>query len=844
MQLSIKSRSYLVYLFSSLSLLIAVFGNVFLIKPANSQQASSSQNQAAAKAPLGTLENLAAGEDQDLIVIYNDNAIQKQASNLRKQSTLSQDNKQILSFKASQYTNKKQQVLSAVGTKDIQVVKDYSQLPMSLVRFKSSAALTRFLASSEVIRVYKNQKRQRSLDRSLPLIGQPSVAAVGRTGSGTTVAVIDSGVDYTRSAFGACAAAGQYGCKVVFAQDFAVEDGVLDDDGHGTNVAGIVAGVAPGTQIAALDVFQGASGFDSDIIAAINWSIQNKTIYNIVAMNLSLGSSINNASICANNIYATAFAHAREAGIVPVVASGNDGYSNGIAEPACAPGAVSVGAVYDSDIGFAGWSSCSDNITAIDRVTCFSNSANFLTILAPGSGITAAGITQSGTSQATPHVAGAVAVLRSQFPADSVDQTVSRMTSTGVPITDPKNGITKPRLNLLAATGTTISRPANDNLVNSKAVGGAAIAVTATNTNATKEANEPNHAGNSGGGSLWWSWTATRSGSVTITTVGSSFDTLLGVYTGSSVGGLSLIAANDDTVGLSSSVAFDAVVGTTYRIAVDGYNNSSGNITLNINSNAPRADFNNDGKTDILWRRDDGSVSMWLMNGTNLISGTFLNPSRVADTAWKPVGTGDFNNDSNTDILWRHDSGYLSVWLMNGTNLISSSALNPSRVADTAWKPVGTGDFNNDGKTDILWRHDSGYVSVWLMNGTNLISSTLLNPSRVADTAWKPVNTGDFNNDGKTDILWRRDDGSISVWLMNGTNLLSSALLNPSRVADIAWKPVGTGDFNNDGKTDILWRRDDGSVSVWLMDGNNLVSGVYLNPSRVADTTWKIVGLR
>jgi len=82
------------------------------------------------------------------------------------------------------------------------------------------------------------------------------------------------------------------------------------------------------------------------------------------------------------------------------------------------------------------------------------------------------------------------------------------------------------------------------------------------------------------------------------------------------------------------------------------------------------------------------------------------------------------------------------------------------------------------------------------------------------------------------------------VWLRNGTNLISGTLLNPSRVPDTAWKPVSTGDFNNDGTTDIPWRRDDGSVSVWLMDGNNLVSGVYLNPSRVADTTWNIVDPR
>ena len=136
--------------------------------------------------------------------------------------------------------------------------------------------------------------------------------------------------------------------------------------------------------------------------------------------------------------------------------------------------------------------------------------------------------------------------------------------------------------------------PANDNFASATVLSGSPITITGTNVNATKEAGEPKVAGNAGGKSVWYTWTATVSGKVSVNTSGSSFDTLLGVYTGSSVSALTLVASNDDATNrtLTSAVSFSAVAGRTYRIVVDGYNAASGSIVLNLaQAGAPANDL-------------------------------------------------------------------------------------------------------------------------------------------------------------------------------------------------------------------------------------------------------------
>ncbi len=126
----------------------------------------------------------------------------------------------------------------------------------------------------------------------------------------------------------------------------------------------------------------------------------------------------------------------------------------------------------------------------------------------------------------------------------------------------------------------------NNNFAGRATLTGSSATATTLNTSATKEAGEPNHAGNKGGKSVWWTWTAPVGGYVTINTAGSTFDTLLAVYTGTAVNALAAVASNDDAPGggtLTSRVGFNAVAGRVYQIAVDGYNGLAGDITLNLN---------------------------------------------------------------------------------------------------------------------------------------------------------------------------------------------------------------------------------------------------------------------
>ncbi len=378
----------------------------------------------------------------------------------------------------------KNRVLSGLDPSDFQPTWQWRSLSAA-AGMLTTKGLAKLAADPRVERIDLDKGGTGQLSVSVPFIRANAVQALGITGRGVTVAVLDSGVATTHpdlsDDIGAqqcfCMNADGSGCCPNGQTAQSGPGSAEDDNGHGTNVAGIVtsagrvapAGVAPDAKIIAIKVLDRSNSFNtsSQVISGLDWILTNRSDVRVV--NMSLGTAAMFSGPCDNAMsftmaYAQAINALRSRGVIVFAASGNNGSVGQMPAPACVANAISVGAVYDQDFGPFSLLGCSGRFllspcseaTAADKLACFTNSGGTLRLLAPGAPITSTGIgggtsTCSGTSQASPHAAGVAALMLQARPSLTPAEIDAALRQTGKPITDPRSNLMFPRIDALAA---------------------------------------------------------------------------------------------------------------------------------------------------------------------------------------------------------------------------------------------------------------------------------------------------------------------------------------------------------------------------------------------------------
>ncbi|MFP6665000.1 MAG: S8 family serine peptidase [Deltaproteobacteria bacterium] len=362
-------------------------------------------------------------------------------------------------------------VTAALGQRGARLVRSFDTVPWVALE-ADEATLARLAASADVLQVRRDRLEKALLFESAEIVQALDLHAAGVTGAGWTVAVLDTGIDSDHYFFG-----GRVVAEACFSADGSCPNGATEMMGagagapcayspsacvHGTHVAGIVAGsgtnafgVAREAGLISVQIFTEVTGeecddgtedpcartYISDTIKALEYIYSLRFEYRIASVNMSIGGETygSEAACDAADPRADIFALLRAAGIVSVAAAGNEGEAGILSAPACVSSVVSVSATNDSD-----------------AIASFANTATFLDLLAPGAGVTSSlpggeSGTFSGTSQATPHVAGAFALIYDELGEADPESALAALVASGLPVADSATGRSYPRIRIVDA---------------------------------------------------------------------------------------------------------------------------------------------------------------------------------------------------------------------------------------------------------------------------------------------------------------------------------------------------------------------------------------------------------
>jgi hypothetical protein len=226
-------------------------------------------------------------------------------------------------------------------------------------------------------------------------------------------------------------------------------------------------------------------------------------------------------------------------------------------------------------------------------------------------------------------------------------------------------------------------------------------------------------------------------------------------------------------------------------------------------------DFTGDGKADVMWHRSGLDLILWATDGTGgFVQATVPTPSPFFEV----IAAEDVDGDGKGDLLISTDSGRSVAYLLMDGAVIRRRS--PELASPTGYRPVAFGDFNGDGRADIVWKSGRTLL-MWLGDGAGFTPA----PIRDHAEGWDVWGAGDVDGDGKADLLLtHRAFRLLAYWIMDGAAVLrySPAFRLPGgETPNARFGPITTGDYNGDGRLDIVHSRErDESLVMWVGDGN------------------------
>jgi hypothetical protein len=224
-------------------------------------------------------------------------------------------------------------------------------------------------------------------------------------------------------------------------------------------------------------------------------------------------------------------------------------------------------------------------------------------------------------------------------------------------------------------------------------------------------------------------------------------------------------------------------------------------------------DLNGDGEDDLLWRNmNTGDVAYWLFkDGVRVDSGISFGNAVPLD--WKIVALKDLDGDNNADLVWQNaNQGLIGLWTLKAGKFVSSGTINTG----SNWQPLSAAYLDSDTKADFVLRDAaSGEIALWKLDGTRISQGRIIKTG----TSWVPQFYGDINGDKQEDIIFRDTSGAVAFWHMDGVNIIQSWA---TEAISQDWQIERVGNFDgtaNGGNKDLLWRnRRSGEMAIWLFN--------------------------